>query len=108
MIAKNGPEWWIIILGLVGAVVNGVIFPSFALFFGQVLQVFTLPPNEVLSAIHLWAGLFIVLGTVSGVAIFFKVRIYIEHLTGELQGPKKFTVAVLYENNLAQDYFLFI
>ena len=69
------PRRWLLIftLGILGAVVQGVIFPTFAYFFGQVLRVFTLPFNQVLGAIHLWAGLFLVLGLVSGIANFVKV-----------------------------------
>ena len=53
---------------------QGIIFPTFAYFFGQVLRVFTLPFNQVLGAIHLWAGMFLVLGFISGIATFAKVR----------------------------------
>lgn len=67
--------WFIIfMLGVVGALVQGIVFPTFAYFFGQVLRVFTLPFNQVLGAIHMWAGMFLVLGFISGVATFAKVR----------------------------------
>ena len=35
---------------------------------------FTLPFNQVLGAIHMWAGMFLVLGFISGIATFAKVR----------------------------------
>ena len=60
-------------VGMVGAAVNGCIWPGFALLFGEILKVFALPPDQILDEIHLWAGLFIVLGVVSGTAVFFKV-----------------------------------
>ena len=70
----NGREWWLIGLGTLGAIINGSMFPLFALFFGEVLEVFSLPSDEVFGEIHLWAGLFILLGVVSGVAQFSKVK----------------------------------
>ena len=69
----NAKEWWIIILGLVGAVINGSIWPLFALFFGEILEVFARPVDQIIDGIHLWAGLFIVLGVVSGAGVFLKV-----------------------------------
>ena len=73
VIKLNAPEWYIIIIGMLGAAVNGCIWPAFALLFGEILDVFALPPSEILGEIHLWAGLFIVLGVVSGTGLFFKV-----------------------------------
>ena len=74
MIKENKKEWWIICIGVLAAAVNGAMFPSFSLFFGEILKVFQLPANQVLGEIHLWAALFIVLGLVSGVANIAKVR----------------------------------
>ena len=42
-------------------------------FLRQVLEVFTLPFDQILDAVHQWAALFIVLGVVSFVAQFLKV-----------------------------------
>ena len=39
LIALNAKEWWLIILGLIGAAVNGSIFPLFAILFGNILGV---------------------------------------------------------------------
>ena len=60
--------------GVLGAGVNGCIWPAFALLFGEILDVFALPPDEILDEIHMWAGLFIVLGVVSGTGVFLKVQ----------------------------------
>ena len=62
------------VLGTLGAMVNGSMFPLFALFFGEVLEVFSLPSEQVFGEIHLWAGLFLLLGVVSFFAQFAKVR----------------------------------
>ena len=72
ILAKNAPEWWIIILGLIAAGISGTVFPSFAIIFGEVLDVLVLPPGQVLDGIHLWAGIFIVLAAVSGIFNFLK------------------------------------
>jgi len=69
----NAKEWWIIILGLLGAAIGGSIWPIFAIFFGEVLAVFALPADQILNEIPLWACLFIVLGVVSGIGVFAKV-----------------------------------
>ena len=71
----NYPEYWLIALGLLSAIIQGTIYPAFAYFFGQVLRVFTFPFNLVLENIHQWAGMFLVLGTVSGLATFIKVSV---------------------------------
>ena len=73
MLALNAKEWWVIIIGLLGAIVNGSIWPLFAILFGEVLSVFQAPPELVLDRTHVWGGLFLVLGVISGVGIFFKV-----------------------------------
>ena len=62
-------------IGLVAAFINGITFPAFAVFFGEVLDVFTLPRDQVLANVHPWAALFIVLGIVSFFSNFFKVRV---------------------------------
>ena len=59
--------------GLLGSLVLGGIFPSFAIIFGEILKVFNRPVDRILDALHPYAALFIVLGVVSGIAVFFKV-----------------------------------
>ena len=73
LIAKNAPEWWIIILGLIAAAFSGTLFPAFAIFFGEVLEVLALPPGEVLRNVHMWAALFIGVGFISGISNLTKV-----------------------------------
>lgn len=62
-------------VGILGAALNGFIWPSFAFLFGEILDVFALPPDQILGEIHMWAGLFVVLGVVSGSGILLKVGI---------------------------------
>ena len=74
VIKVNSKEWWIILLGLLGSLVSGSIWPLFALLLGEILEVFARPADEILGAIHLWAGLFLVVGVVSGAGVFLKVH----------------------------------
>ena len=69
----NAKEWWIIILGLLGAAIGGSVWPVFSIFIAEVVALFSLPADEIFGEIHLWASLFIVLGVVSGLGVFAKV-----------------------------------
>ena len=69
----NAKEWWIILFGLLGSFVLGSVFPLFSVIFGELLTVFSSPASEILDELHLYAGLFLVLGVVSGIALFLKV-----------------------------------
>ena len=73
IIKLNAKEWWLILLGVIGSAINGSINPLFAVLFGEILEVFV-DPRTVLTQIHPWAGGFLVIGVVSGIAIFTKVR----------------------------------
>ena len=46
VLALNLKEWWIILLGILGAVVTGGIFPVFAIPLGAILWTFTVPPDQ--------------------------------------------------------------
>ena len=81
VIRLNAKEWWIIILGLLGAAVGGSIWPIFSIFFGEILMIFALPADQILGEIPLWACLFIVLGVVSGLGVFAKVSIVLKSLS---------------------------
>ena len=73
----NTPEWWLIAIGVVAAILNGSVFPVYSILFGEVLRVFQESrTDEVLEDITPWAVLFLALAVGSGIAIFFKVRIY--------------------------------
>ena len=73
ILKKNSPEWWMIALGLVGCMGAGAVMPAISIFFGKLLAVFANPPEMVLSRVHPWAGLFLVLAFVTGTANFLKV-----------------------------------
>ena len=73
LLKVNAPEWWLIVIGVVAAAVNGSVFPVYSILFGEVLRVFQMPKEDVLDKINLWAILFLALAFISGIAIFFKV-----------------------------------
>ena len=73
IIKVNAPEWWLIVIGVVAATVNGSVFPVYSILFGEVLRVFQMPKEDVLDEINVWAILFLALAFGSGIAIFFKV-----------------------------------
>ena len=74
LLTLNKQEWWVILLGIVGAAVNGAMFPIVSVMFGGVFEAFAQPPHRVLPAVHPWAGGFIVLAMVAGVSVLAKVR----------------------------------
>lgn len=73
VIRLNAKEWWMILLGVIGSAINGSLNPLFAVLFREILVVFV-DPTMVLERIHPWAGGFLVMGVVSGIAIFAKVH----------------------------------
>lgn len=78
----NLPEVPLLVLGLICAVIQGAIYPVFALLFGQVIRVFTLPFDQVQGEISLWSGTFIIL------AIFYASSKALEHLLLSFSGSK--------------------
>lgn len=73
LLKVNTPEWWLIIIGVLAAMVNGSVFPVYSILFGEVLRVFGMPSGDVLDGITPWAIVFLALATGSAIAIFFKV-----------------------------------
>ena len=61
--ALNSKEWWLILLGVVGAILNGAIYPVLCYSVWRRSSLcFAMPASEIVSSIGLWAGLFLVLG----------------------------------------------
>ena len=73
ILKKNAPEWWMIALGLIGSMVAGAVSPLFSIFFGKILGVFANPPDKIFPLVHPWAGLFLALACVTGIANLSKV-----------------------------------
>ena len=66
-------QWGVIIVGTFFSFLNGLVFPSFAIVFGEVLGVFAGPPSEILNDIHPWGATFLGLGFVLAISSFIKV-----------------------------------
>ena len=73
IIALNAKEWWMILLGVLGSAIGGSVLPLFAIFFGEILRVFSLPPDMVLGAVHVWSGMFLALAVASGLGALVRV-----------------------------------
>ena len=76
LVRLNSKMLPVLLLGCLGAAVNGVVFPAFSIIFGEVLNVFERPVDEIVSGIHPWAATFLVIGTVSAIAVFIKVSFF--------------------------------
>lgn len=84
-ILRVQPEkWWLIALGSIASMLNGTVFPVFAILFGEVLEVFSRPADMIFPDLHQWAGLFLMLGVASAIFILIKVRVF----SGGLRGAK--------------------
>lgn len=75
ILGLNKSEWWIIVPGVLAAIVSGAAFPLFAVMFGGVFEVFIEPSRDVFSLIHPWASGFIALGAGIGMAMLIKVKL---------------------------------
>ncbi len=74
VVRLNAKEWWMIVIGAIASMFSGAIFPLFGLVFGEILGVFSLPNDEIVSGVSLYAGLFWVLGFIAGFGFFLKVN----------------------------------
>ena len=71
----NSKEWWLLVLGVLGSIVSGCVFPLYAILFGELLMVFLMPVESVLSPSLLLLPYFLALGFGSGVGVFLKVHL---------------------------------
>ncbi|XP_017699893.2 ABC transporter B family member 21-like [Phoenix dactylifera] len=61
----NKPELPVFVLGSIAAVVNGVIFPIFAIILSNVINSFYQPPHKLKKDSNFWSLMFLVFGVVS-------------------------------------------
>jgi ABC-type multidrug transport system fused ATPase/permease subunit len=74
LLELSKPETWWMVLGSIGAVVNGCVMPSFALVFGEFVDLFYKEESdEVEQQVNFWTGMFCLagLGTLIGNALQF-------------------------------------
>ncbi|KAF6167198.1 hypothetical protein GIB67_029836 [Kingdonia uniflora] len=64
----NKPEIPVILLGVISAAINGVVFPIFGLLLSGIIKSFYEPPSELRKDSKFWALMFVILGIVSFVA----------------------------------------
>ena len=74
LMKSSAPEWWIIVLGVIGTIIFGSVYPVLSILYGEVLRVFSGSTAEILNSLHLFGSLFIVMGILVGFASFIQVR----------------------------------
>ncbi|KAG1327605.1 ABC transporter B family member 11 [Cocos nucifera] len=65
----NKPELPVFVLGSIAAVVNGVIFPIFAIILSNVINTFYQPPHKLKKDSKFWSVMFLAFGLVSLIAL---------------------------------------
>ncbi|RZR92901.1 hypothetical protein BHM03_00021278 [Ensete ventricosum] len=65
----NKPEIPVLMLGSFAAIVNGVIFPMFAILLSNVIKAFYEPPHKLKKDSNFWSLMFLVFGVVSLIAL---------------------------------------
>jgi len=61
----NKPEIPVLLLGVISAIANGVIFPIFAILFSSAIEMFFKPAHQLRKDSRFWALMFLVLGLAS-------------------------------------------
>ncbi|KAG1370988.1 ABC transporter B family member 4 [Cocos nucifera] len=65
----NKPELPVFLLGSIAAIVNGVIFPIYAILLSSVINAFYQPPHKLKKDSNFWSLMFLVFGVVSLLAL---------------------------------------
>ncbi|KAI8816005.1 P-loop containing nucleoside triphosphate hydrolase protein [Fimicolochytrium jonesii] len=77
LLVLNRPEAFYMTIGVIGAIVNGVTQPIFAILFGRFIGVFALPDlNDMRSQANFWAAMFLVIGIANLIASFVKFAMF--------------------------------
>lgn len=86
----NKTEWIYILIGSIASIIYGAAMPMFALIFGELTNVLTLPDvKDVRSETDTYSLYFIIAGIVVGLSMFFQIYMYGiagEILTERLRG----------------------
>ena len=72
-LALSSNEWWIIVIGAIGAAITGVFWPIYGLLYGEVLRAYTRPSGEVLESLYPFTVAMIATGAAVGIAYFLTV-----------------------------------
>ncbi|XP_049777245.1 ATP-dependent translocase ABCB1-like [Schistocerca cancellata] len=77
VVRLNAPEWHLLVTGTVAALIAGAAFPLFAVFFGDVLGVLSLPdPEDVRSQANWYSVLFFVIAILASTGYFLQIYTY--------------------------------
>ncbi len=78
----NSPEWPYIIVGCIGAAINGVVMPIFSIIFARILNVFAPGNPNMREEANFYAGMFVVLGVAQMIAQIMQIGCF--GISGEL------------------------
>lgn len=78
----NAPEWKWLVLGTIGALMNGIIQPIFAVVFSNITNVFSPFNTNLRSEANFWSGMFAVLGVAQFTAWFLQIGFFT--MSGEM------------------------
>ncbi|KAI1714514.1 ABC transporter transmembrane region domain-containing protein [Ditylenchus destructor] len=71
------PEWVFLLTGILFCLVQGCVFPIFSLFFTNIIETFTeSSATEQQNQGHFWALMFLALGAIQAVCIFFQATLF--------------------------------
>lgn len=83
----NAPEWPYLLVGTVGAILNGVIWPIFAIVFSEITVVLVNPDSTV-AEVNRWALFFFAIGCASfftNLSMYYAIGASGEYLTNRLR-----------------------
>ncbi|XP_065884882.1 ATP-dependent translocase ABCB1-like [Dysidea avara] len=80
VVRASAPEWYLILIGVIASAVDGAIFPSSALFMGELFEVYA-DPRTAEEEGRLWSLLFVALAGVAGLVAF--LRMFCFSVSGE-------------------------
>ncbi|CAG8752931.1 10351_t:CDS:2, partial [Cetraspora pellucida] len=64
----NRPELPFVFIGLLASIVNGSIYPAFAVIFSNIIQSFSSPPDELQKDVSFWSLMFVVIAVATSVS----------------------------------------
>jgi len=77
----NSPEWYWIVLGSIAATMVSGSFPTFSIYFGEMISVLSEPTDKMLEDSKFWSAMFLVLGGTIGVG--FALEMLFLSISGE-------------------------
>ncbi|CAJ0931151.1 unnamed protein product, partial [Mesorhabditis belari] len=86
-------------IGMIGVIIGGFVFPAYSIFFTQMLDIFTLPPADLLHKGHIWALLFLVLAIAQAFSVL--THVFFFGLGSELMTQR--LRATIFTNVLSQE-----